>query len=394
MRRAYPKVFLSFIVFLLILELVFFFKFRQEFKGYSIGHLAKGRVCDSPYTVFEPVRNTLNLKARYRQNNYGFRNEYDVLPKEENEFRIFILGGSGVYGQGSMKEFIKITGAHEYPSRYTIAAYLENKLSEDFSLRKITVFNAAVSGFTISQEYSYYMHTIRKLEPDMLILMDGYNDMFFPLSDASIYRSDIDREAWGRHPYKGNPVYVSGMYLMSRSHALFYLVKYIFVSKYNYDERFFKEYSENNIVIDRKKVTAIFKKYHSNIDRAIDDIIKRYSIFKETCRIDDVDILYCPQPVLSLRPMKNKIEKACRNYLFTLADTPEEQLPYLDMYEYFLNEFEKWATKEKVTYINLQREVNKVDEQIFIDYCHLTYFGNKYIAELIADKIKKGNFIE
>lgn len=393
-----PQIIILIFLFLVvsIIEAIFYVKFQNEFGrlGYTKKHLAIGRVQDSPYTVYEPVPNTINLKAKFRQNNYGLRCESDVAPKRENEFRIFILGGSGAIGQGAMQQFVRISGQGEYPSEFTIAAYLEEKLTKIHSEKEIKVFNAAVSGFTISLQYNFYMGTIRKLNPDLIILIDGYNDIFFPLDDPDYYRNDVDRKAWEFHPYKKNFIYRNGMKLMSKSYTFFYLGKKIFASKFKYDEKFYKKWLNEEKVVDYDSLNVLFSRHEKNISKALDDILKRYEIFKNTCRLDSVEILFCPQPILTLKPKKNDTEKACYNYLLHWKNAPLNQLPYFGLYEYYLKCFEEWAEEQNAAFVILQNEVNKTDDQIFIDYCHLTLTGNEFISQILEEKIVQMDVIK
>jgi hypothetical protein len=375
-------------------EWYFYRKFMKEFGslGYTKEHLAKGRLQDSPYSVYEPVPNTLNLKSKFRQNNYGFRDEEDTGPKQEGEYRIFILGGSGAIGQGAMQQFIRISGQHEYASEYTISAYLERMLREAVPERPIQVINAAVSGFKLNHEYPFYMSTIRKLEPDLLILIDGYNDLFFPL-EGDFYVSDYDRGLWENHRYKTDFTYKYGMYLMSKSYIFFYLGKELFTSKYDYDEEVYTKWLNTPPPVDTAALEGRWKEKLSEFRTAMDDVFKRYEIFLKTCEVDSVDILFCPQPLLSLKPFRTDVEKALYSYNASECGVDELMAEHQG-YRYFLARFDSLAAARDLNYLNLQWEINKSQEQIFVDYCHLTFLGNETIADLIKDKILEMNLIK
>lgn len=386
-RKKYFFIFFLLIFILFAIETLFFFKFKEEFGklGCSLKDITKGGFQDSPYSVYESVPNRVDLEAKYRLNNYGFRNENDIKPKEDDEIRIFILGSSAALGYASANQFRRITGAYEYPSKFTIAGFLEQKLSLAYPNNKIKVFNAAVSGFTVNLEYNLYMGTIRGLNPDLIILIDGYNDAFFPFKVPLFYRGDLDRKSYLRYEYK-KPMFRMTMFFCSKSYTIFYLTSY-FIPKFSYNKDFFEKCLRMNIEVDRKKITEISKQYSKNICRAIDDTIARYKFFKQACLIDGIHILYCPQPILTLKTNKTNTEKACYNYLISLKSTAEEQIPFFDLYELYLNKFEDWAEKADVSYINLQKEINKTNKQIFVDYCHFSRYGNDYIADLLNNKI-------
>lgn len=377
----------------LLCELYFYYKFQQEFGklGYTKEHLSKGRVQDSPYSVYEPIPNTLNLKSKFRQNNYGFRDEEDTREKKPGEFRVFILGGSGALGQGAMQQFIRISGQQEYPSEHTISARLEEKLRIQYPHTPIEVINAAVSGYRVNHEYGFYMSTIRKLSPDLVILLDGYNDIFFPF-DGKFYVADVDREAWRDNTYRKNLTYKIGMFLMSKSYTFFYFGKRLFTEKYHYDEAIFKKWLNEPMNWDTTAMAAQFHQNFPAIKYGLDDVFKRYEIFKQTCQIDSVDILFCPQPLLALKPYKTDVEKALHNYNLS-ESTQKAKMMERNGYQYYLERFDQYAATQHLHYLNLQTEINKTDKAVFVDYCHLSFLGNEMIAELLKDKIVKMNVI-
>jgi len=370
-----------------ICELYFYYKFQHEFGnfGYTKAQLSKGRLQDSPYSVYEQIPNTLNLKSKFRQNNYGFRDEEDTNPKKPGEFRVFILGGSGALGQGSMQQFIRISGQQEYSSKYTISAYLEEKLKSQFPKKSIEVINAAVSGYKVNHEYCLYMSTIRKLDPDLIILLDGYNDLFYPL-DNKFYVNDVDRGAWEHHTYKTDFTYRIGMYLMSKSYTFFYFGKQLFTSKYEYDEKTYNKWLNGPTDLDTAAIQSRFNEKFAAIEYGMDDVFKRYEIFKQTCQIDSVDILFCPQPLLSIKPDKTDVEKSLNNYNLSECETDSKMMEN-NGFRYFLDRFDLFASVHNLNYLNLQKEINTSGKQVFIDYCHLSYLGNEMIAELMKNKI-------
>ena len=371
----------------LLIEFYFYRKFQREFGhlGYTKEQLSRGRLQDSPYSVYEQIPNTLNLKSKFRQNNYGFRDEDDTQDKKPGEFRVFILGGSGALGQGAMQQFTWISGQKEYPTEHTIAARLEEKLRAEYPGKPIEVINAAVSGYKLDQEYCEYMSLVRKLQPDLIILLDGYNDMFFPL-DGKSYIADVDRDAWAHHTYKTSPTYIIGMFLMSKSYTLFYWGKQIFASKYSYDEAIYKKWLQATPALDTSATHARFREKFAAVKYEMDDVFKRYEIFKRTCEVDSVNILFCSQPLLALKPHMTDVEVALNNY--NLSECEEDsKMMERDGYAYYLHRFDSLARAENLPYLNMQEAINQSDQQVFIDYCHLSYLGNEMIADLLKNKI-------
>tara|TARA_Y100001936_G_C16082077_1_gene678647 strand:- start:2403 stop:3554 length:1152 start_codon:yes stop_codon:yes gene_type:complete len=100
---------------------------------------------------------TLNI------NSWGFRGQNIELEKSNDEFRIFVIGGSTVFGTGVFDD-------------ETIPALIEKNFLE-FDLNKdIVVVNAGVSGTNSFDEVKYIKEKIFTFEPDFLIIYDGWND--------------------------------------------------------------------------------------------------------------------------------------------------------------------------------------------------------------------------
>lgn len=96
-------------------------------------------------------------------NSFGLRDKEIIMPKPKEVYRIFILGGSTVYG-----------GFNE---KWTISYYLENSLKEKYS--NIEVFNAGVVGYSSQNELIQLQTKILDLDPDMVIVFDGRNDLYY-----------------------------------------------------------------------------------------------------------------------------------------------------------------------------------------------------------------------
>lgn len=115
-----------------------------------------------------------------------FRSDNDVeVPKPANRFRIFLTGGSTVYGSGAPDQ------------ERTIAVYLERRLNEALSPitgREYEVFSAANPGWATTQERILIENRLSALEPDLLIAFSGNNDVHWGFygRDVMWFRSQAD----------------------------------------------------------------------------------------------------------------------------------------------------------------------------------------------------------
>jgi lysophospholipase L1-like esterase len=108
-----------------------------------------------------------NLEGRFfRTNSLGLRGAETTVQKPAGRYRIAVLGGSAAWGYGSSSD------------RTTVPGSLEILLRESNPGQDIEVLNAGQAGYVSGQEVTYFHHVISRFEPDLVILFDGYNDVF------------------------------------------------------------------------------------------------------------------------------------------------------------------------------------------------------------------------
>jgi lysophospholipase L1-like esterase len=102
---------------------------------------------------------------RFTTNNMGFRGDNLVHPKPADEFRIFMVGGS-------------TTECFYLDDSQAIHAALQNELAKlNHSGWTIKVYNAGRSGDRTYDHISMIVHRLVHLEPNMIIVFAGMNDL-------------------------------------------------------------------------------------------------------------------------------------------------------------------------------------------------------------------------
>jgi len=133
-----------------------------------------------------------------RVNHAGFRNDEEITrDKPANVVRIVMMGGSTVWGEDASGSPVGTID-----NRDTIAAHLETVLNERAASRgaklRIQVINAGVVGYMLFQEEIYFSTYISEFKPDVVIAMDGHNDLDALQLGVPLYRhrndSPFDRE--------------------------------------------------------------------------------------------------------------------------------------------------------------------------------------------------------
>lgn len=111
----------------------------------------------SPLTLYENLPNQAGPK--YRTNAYGLRG--GAVARQASGPRVVVVGGSAAFGL-------------RVPEDATFSAQLASRLSG------VEVLNAGVSGYLSGQELALVATQLLELEPDVLVVFDGWNDVYDP----------------------------------------------------------------------------------------------------------------------------------------------------------------------------------------------------------------------
>ena len=125
------------------------------------------------YTQPEEGMRGISGVNSFSVNNFGFRGDYLARPKPDNEFRIFMLDASAF-------ECFFLDDSQ------SVNAILQNDLNKGITNNlMVKVYNTSVAGARLDENISLLVHRIVHLEPDMVILLSGINDL-----NLSIYGYD------------------------------------------------------------------------------------------------------------------------------------------------------------------------------------------------------------
>jgi len=111
------------------------------------------------YSELIPAINKINY------NSLGFRGaEFSVI-KPLDTYRIFMLGGSTMFGAGATSD------------ETTKPGILQKIFDSDNSVKKIEVINAAFSAANSETEFNLITQKLVNYQPDLIIIYDGLNDL-------------------------------------------------------------------------------------------------------------------------------------------------------------------------------------------------------------------------
>ena len=137
-----------------------------------------------PYLAYYPTPNY--RKGRTSHNSLGYRSDEFPLEKPDGVFRIVALGGSSTYDV-SIEDNAK-----------TFTAQLEKLLHDDYGYQNVQVINAGVPGYNSWEILVNLEFRVLDLDPDLVIIYEGTNDVHARLVEPYAYRGDDfgRRRAW------------------------------------------------------------------------------------------------------------------------------------------------------------------------------------------------------
>ncbi|MBF0588453.1 MAG: hypothetical protein HQL53_04935 [Magnetococcales bacterium] len=316
-----------------------------------------------------------------------------LLRKAPDVYRIFIMGGSAAYGTGQFPPFAKV---HRYREgnlsyRLGIAGQLKRYLQAQRPDLRIEVINAAAVDRTLHQSMLYYLETVSRFSPDLLINLDGYNDLLYSLTSGRPYAElemrldfyiDLLNNARAYRPH-----------LMQTMMLLYNRYLHPHINR-RLKERFL---ATDDLDHPRYNLAAYKPWEPAFIERSqrLQQILNHYMA---VLKADKVDLLFSLQPILYRQVNKtlSKIEDTMRRTLFSWNPNAPEQArtPLILMSKYFFGHYLSQALQQRVErqgygFLDLNEEIRhlKRDVELYVDYCHFTPSGSRIVAEILGRKV-------
>lgn len=281
-------------------------------------HIEPMAVHDHPYLYY--------LFDEGEDNNiHGFKTHYP-MEKQTNAYRIILMGGSVARGNAP---------------EATIAAYLEDTLNLHTPGTKVQVINAGISGYVVQQEFILTQMLLQHYQPDMIIALDGYNDLL----TFKLNRSTGSSYPLPPHHYKDFKVIQHNRREHHWRTRLSYTDRAL-----NYLERQAEEKSYDWSAIDAAQKDNFVHTYWQVVEDT-----------RDFCYIKGIAYHHFLQPVRYLKTPETDEEKALSALYLNLCKA--EQQPYItDLSTVFSNK-----------------------QDVFTDDCHLKSIGHRLLANHMAE---------
>ena len=135
----------------------------------------------------------------YLTDEHGFSADVDEAPvtfqKPADVYRVIILGGSTVMGDGSPRPSQNLVGM--------LRTAVRDRKMTTADGRRVEFINAGVDGYNSAQEYLYFVSDLARFKPDLVIVYDGWNDSYiwndsYVMKHMSPFRTESHQEGTRR----------------------------------------------------------------------------------------------------------------------------------------------------------------------------------------------------
>lgn len=337
-----------------------------------------------PYGVAAPDGNE---KYYHTANSQGFKYPRDT-PKEKPSgvIRIFALGGSTLYGWGS--QGLERYGNHlPLANDETIAYFLETslnqRLAEDGNDKRVEVINCGIPNYDTTHELMYFIEKIYEYQPDMLIFVDGNNELY----GWNVYNPIEDNRQGARlivDSYNSRSLnftaYVAARYL-AQYFRFALTLQYHFLNKWN------EEVPIKFPVYDLPTSLDGFDVYYRK--RAAATFLERYTLIKAAADYAKARLIVFLQPQMLFEDPDtlSRADQETRDKVLVDWSAPAGHVDRSQFMKRVRSVMPEYMSEVGVEYHDdasaLGSSATK-DRALYIDYTHVTPEGAKVVAARLS----------
>ena len=341
-----------------------------------------------PTPGFASIRNTRLGNAYEYINEQSFKDFEEVpLEKPEDEYRVFVTGGSVVFGRGPVPPTDAVADYFEVTYRWTIPHIIEQLLNADARIREkiggkhVRVINAGIAGHVIHHNLLRYLAKIRLYKPDLIISLDGANELH------TVARPLRDWNYFTEGPYYG---VITDVLDLSTSGLTNYLALWLKRNTYFFAWLALRKGEAPGILIENVGFSAHPRdptpEEMAILDRNIDQVADVLAIYHRVLETDRVPQVLALQPMFrnckkKLTPIEMEIERVTGMHKIGFYDAP-------DTYNRLVKRAKERGQDAGLDVVDLTTIFDPVNEWVFTDWCHLTNGANYILAKELTNRIK------
>lgn len=341
-----------------------------------------------PTPGFATIRNTRLGNAYEYINEQGFK-DFDDLPleKPQDEYRVFVTGGSVVFGRGPVPPADVVTEFYEVTYRWNIPHIMEELLNADPRVKektggkRIRVINAGVAGYVIQNNLMRYLAKLRLYKPDLVVSLDGANEVH------TVARPLRDWNYFTEGPYYE---VVTDVMDMSSRGLMNYLALWLKRNTYFFTWLAMRRGEGPGILMENRGFASHPQDPTPEMiayrDRNISQVADVHALFHKVLETDGVPHVLALQPMFrnskkKRTPMEQKIEQVTGMEKIGFYDAAET-------YDLLMDQIKKRDRKAGLDTVDLTGIFDDVTGWVFTDWCHMTNGANYIISKKLVNQVK------
>lgn len=291
-------------------------------------------------------------------NRLGFPVDYDIaMPK--TCYRIFLLGGS-----------FTIKSVEDY--HLSVGYRIKQRLEERLGSAHVEFIPAGAGGVMSFNELIFFVWRILRLDPDMIIICDGHNDIL-TLNTPKYH--DQSHEYVDTVNYMNLPHWRRSLIELSEASRMVSELRRLTQTRF-YNPRSRKDYRKFGFLSEYRYYPDTAVRYAQNL---------RY--MGQLCHANQASVVYIFQPTIT--QVNKPLSRAETDYLRTARQSTNFFKVYDQAFPAYYSAMTAVARELHAPVFNANEWFDDLTEkdEVFGDDCHLTDESNDYFARQFVERL-------
>lgn len=366
----------------------------KAYQGRSLDLARQSSQTVAPQYGYEPTPGFAAIRDTHLGNSYEYINDQSfkdfedvALDKPEDEYRVFVTGGSVVYGRGPVPPADKVANFYEVTFRWNIPHIIQEILNADPRVRdkihgkKVRVINAGVPGYVYQNNLMRYLAKLRLYHPDLVIALDGANEVHTvarPLKDWNYFTEGQYFQV------------VTEVMDMGRRGLANYVTLWLKRNTYFFSWLALRRQEGPGTLMEEVGIAAHPQDATAEQielrNRNIAQVADVAAIYHKTLETDRVPHVFALQPMFrnckkKRTPMEQQIETVAGMQKVGFYDAAET-------YTLLVDQVIKRCREANFEVADLTGIFDNTKDWVFTDWCHLTNGANYVVAKELANLVK------
>ena len=328
----------------------------------------------SAVSAIYPYPSDAKLSYLYITDDNGFIADVDEPPvslqKSVGVYRVIVLGGSTVMGEGSPRPSQNIVGM--------LRKGVQERGLQGPNGKRVELINAGVDGYNSAQAYLYLVSDLLRFKPDLVVVYDGWNDNTYDFNkNLSPFRtaahSDITRRIARSYSTAGSARLLADNlgHLLAEGNFQF-----------------------GTVELFKRALRKLSPKADAVPSPSVPLDLRNVELYRQTrgafsaLADDQLSIAIFLQPLVGTDNRTLSAQERSSWWYLKLSDLMGNRIPFYDHARHILSDLKAANRGTGIHCIaDLSHSLSGVSEAVYVDSGHLLPSGNEIVAGRILDQL-------